>query len=86
MMRARPYANRRGRGRRDRELHTVAEVERAAALVTPVSGDDECDRCGHPRDEHRTIAPHECVLGACGGCRCSGFVLCDVDESGVKHG
>ena len=67
-MTSRPYS---GLSRRDRELDAQAMAERAKQLGPLILGDDECADCGHPRNHHRTVAPHDCVLGH--GCACSAF-------------
>jgi hypothetical protein len=64
----RPYRNLTAR---DRSLDAEAMAERAKAIGPLILGDEECAHCGHPRNEHRTVAPHDCVLGH--DCKCTAF-------------
>lgn len=67
-MTRRPYRN---LSRRDRELDAQALAERAKQLAPLILGEDACAACDHPRNHHRTVAPHDCVLGH--ECRCGQF-------------
>lgn len=66
-----------GLTRRDRELDAAAMAARAEQLAPLllgddlISSDDECANCNQPRSHHRTVAPHDRVLGR--GPECAGF-------------